>query len=75
MISQEDIDAFMPDSGDPLLKSIHTVEEEQRKINSQLENMQQSIDVLVSMVNDITHDINSMGRDIVALFSEIGDNR
>lgn len=75
MISQEDIDAFMPESGDPLLKSIRTVEEEQRKTNTQLETMLQSIDTIVLMVNNMQRDITGMQRDIYTLFTQVEDNR
>ena len=75
MISQEDIDAFMPDSGDPLLKSIRTVEEGQRKTNTQLETMLQSIDAIVLMVNNMQRDITGMQRDIYTLFTQVEDNR
>ena len=75
MISQEDIDAFMPDSGDPLLKSIRTVEEGQRKTNTQLETMLQSIDTIVLMVNNMQRDITGMQRDIYTLFTQVEDNR
>ena len=75
MISQEDIDAFMLESGDPLLKSIRTVEEEQRKTNTQLETMLQSIDTIVLMVNNMQRDITGMQRDIYTLFTQVEDNR
>ena len=68
MISQEDIDAFMPEAGDPLLTEVHKVQVEQH-------NLQKSVDVLVLMVNSMQRDITSIGRDVADLFTRFEDNR
>lgn len=68
MISQEDIDAFMPETGDPVLDTVHKIQADQH-------NLQKSIDVLVLMINNMQRDIIGIGRDVADLFSHIEDTR